>query len=294
MMNITQNQIVDTVLNSVNKRKPPEILYHYTNNSGLLGIIDSKSLHLTDMSFLNDPYEVEFGFIESHKMLIYKMIEEYKKEESSEKVRKFIALIQKKMNEFSKILKTIDIYIICFCTNRDLLSQWKGYSNLGEGFAVGFQTSRITEIVEKNENIFFNRVIYSEKEFNDILKKFYDEIIIKLAIDNNLDADEDSFFVIYILTLLSIFYKNSSFKEEKEWRLVYLNKKDESKDNLIFKSSKYGISTHYKLSIEDLSIINKIIIGPKYNSFMNKKSLRLLKENKKMNFSIKSSKIELK
>jgi hypothetical protein len=39
----------------------PLALYHYTNASGLKGILESNSLWATDAEFLNDVQELQFG-----------------------------------------------------------------------------------------------------------------------------------------------------------------------------------------------------------------------------------------
>jgi hypothetical protein len=36
------------------KREPPKVLYHYTDQTGLLGIITSGELHATKVQYIND------------------------------------------------------------------------------------------------------------------------------------------------------------------------------------------------------------------------------------------------
>jgi len=43
---------------------PPELLYHYTTASGLLGILEKKALWATDVGYLNDYMEVELSIDE--------------------------------------------------------------------------------------------------------------------------------------------------------------------------------------------------------------------------------------
>lgn len=40
----------------------PEILYHYTDAKGLLGILNSKQIWATSYRFMNDAREFEYGF----------------------------------------------------------------------------------------------------------------------------------------------------------------------------------------------------------------------------------------
>src|SRR5579859_4516351 len=39
----------------------PPVLYHYTNSTGLKGILGTSSLWATDADFLNDAQELQFG-----------------------------------------------------------------------------------------------------------------------------------------------------------------------------------------------------------------------------------------
>ena len=39
----------------------PAALYHYTTSAGLLGIIESNGIYLTDARFLNDSSEITYG-----------------------------------------------------------------------------------------------------------------------------------------------------------------------------------------------------------------------------------------
>ncbi len=41
--------------------EPPSILYHYTTQKGLLGIIQSKTIWATDILYLNDTMELKYA-----------------------------------------------------------------------------------------------------------------------------------------------------------------------------------------------------------------------------------------
>jgi hypothetical protein len=60
---------VDTDLHAIASEHPasmdaepaPNIVYHYTDDAGLRGIIESGTLWYTDVSYLNDPSEFKYG-----------------------------------------------------------------------------------------------------------------------------------------------------------------------------------------------------------------------------------------
>lgn len=55
--NVIKRSFRREVLNSVLSETPPEILYHYTDQTGLLGIIQSREIWATHHQCLNDTQE---------------------------------------------------------------------------------------------------------------------------------------------------------------------------------------------------------------------------------------------
>jgi hypothetical protein len=56
------DKIIRSVASALDATAPPEIVYHYTDDNGLRGILDSGRLWLTDIFSLNDPSELIHGF----------------------------------------------------------------------------------------------------------------------------------------------------------------------------------------------------------------------------------------
>jgi hypothetical protein len=57
-------------------------------------------------------------------------------------------------------------FITCFCENGDLLSQWRGYSDQGEGFAIGFSVAWLLSLKPKWRLI---KVIYDRAQQVDLI-----------------------------------------------------------------------------------------------------------------------------
>src|SRR4051812_20793890 len=55
-------EIMTSIGCAINARDPPPTIYHYTNDVGLRGILESGKLWLTDIFSLNDPSELSHGF----------------------------------------------------------------------------------------------------------------------------------------------------------------------------------------------------------------------------------------
>ena len=274
----------------------PEKIYHYTSSEGLLGIVKSKELHLTDFMYLNDPQEIQHGLEIVRKLILDTAHEKKENTPEQQTLRKFLWTLD------SNILKTGDrlshdsIFISCFCENGDLLSQWKGYSNFGAGFSIGFNTENIVNKTNDDMFLIFSKVIYDEqakkKVINELLNAF---ITTPILVKPNGDFHEETvLLIISILYTFCVFFKDESFSEENEWRLVYFpfSRLVDTK-SVDFKSSHDGIIPFYKFKLDTkLSEINSVIIGPKYSYRHNLKSLNLLL--KEYDINIVNSKILLK
>lgn len=140
----------------------------------------------------------------------------------------------------------------CLSENGDLLSQWRGYAEDGQGFSVGFSDEYLTELQDglgQGEPKFnISKVRYQDQEHEDALAPILngmDEIVKagKLEIPENKllaliqgeyqtppsrkpgDARSDLWFKAVEAAASVYTLKNAAFSEEVEWRLLsYLRK----------------------------------------------------------------------
>ena len=190
------------------------------------------------------------------------------------------------------------LYTVCFSGNGDLLSQWRGYADDGKGVAIGFKTKYLKKwhdcvILDGApfQTAAFNKVNYSFSEMNDLVELKKNTLLkyIKLY-----EKDEHSIFINNAITELikeieelSPFYKDDSFKEEDEYRLVYRDMSEYKDGRYIFidkgrsridkdikefqlgerkyRISRGNIISYYELSFERIKddIIGEIVLGPK-------------------------------
>src|SRR5690606_5989778 len=111
--------------------RPPDVLWHYTDVTGLKGIIESDSLHFTDARFLNDTSEMKHG-----RMVYLEVLENALGVECGARLSLVQSLRSSVDDEGSG-----GSYVACFCTEGSLLSQWRTYGATGNGFSLGFDTT---------------------------------------------------------------------------------------------------------------------------------------------------------
>lgn len=286
------------------KSELSDTIYHYTSLNGLIGILESQSLFSSNIQFLNDRKEFQYGV-----ELILSTISHLKKNKKAfqilENVEKNIDLIYK-----------CERYVTCFSLKGDLLSQWRAYGNNGRGISIGFDRNSLSSSFSQylNEKMIVyneNDQIYSiEKQINWIIEYFENT---KKLIDWN-DYDYDFFvakeIIEYLEKTISSF-KHPSFKDEKEYRIEYVidgNINKEDKEKLLFKSTDNLVVPYLKLTNECKDYINQsnyketdvyptfvvkklpiteIIIGPSLDFQANKHSIaKLLKSNNYDNIEI--------
>ena len=236
---------------------------HYTNLHGLIGIVESNELWLSDHRFVNDKLEYEYG-----KELAMSVILEMANSEEDSEFKEFLLRL------FESITKPSSkgIYIGSMSFSPDKLDQWKGYGNSSESICIKFDgafklwnagNSHPTHIRQ-------HRIIYDESEQRCLISKIVH--IFKVHFD---EFRQLTFPLLHALTWVIksqfILFKHPEYASEDELRLTIANlghilesKKTKhriAKGMVIpYISTKY-ISTDANPSLERLPI-KEIIVSP--------------------------------
>jgi hypothetical protein len=132
----------------------PETIYHYTTQSGLLGIVQNRELWATKIHYMND--STEFAFV-------FRMVADHLKMEEenapADSERKLLASL---MRTFADASKDVNVCVACFCYDRDLLSQWRGYAGGNYGYSIGFNTAEIKRLAAQADFL-LGRCIYDRE-----------------------------------------------------------------------------------------------------------------------------------
>jgi hypothetical protein len=106
----------------------PKRLHHYTDASGLKGILQTRKLHATDLRFMNDSGELQYA---------RDLISKVANSELSECDKAVSEFFHQGLGVLGQ-LDELRFYAACFCEDGDLLGQWRAYGNSGGGYAIGF------------------------------------------------------------------------------------------------------------------------------------------------------------
>lgn len=206
-----------------------KIVYHYCSTDVFYRIIKKRRLKLSDIVKANDSMEIKYCQSKMKETLFRVTSRIRKSVIYSPSIISFLENFNFD-SYFASLLSRLQItyYVSCFSKKKDILSQWRGYGDNGNGFAIGFNTNFFDF---HQSRLVFKDVIYDanikmiEIEngiFNafEEVKSIYDENLLIDACEKIISDFTESFIFD------SVFIKHPAFLEEDESRLVYYPKKD--------------------------------------------------------------------
>ena len=228
-------------MNSLSKletNKPPNILYKYVTQEGLLGIFHSNSVWATDIFYMNDAAEYRHASYLMKQKINERLaqienhpppqvfgwpppeIDEIKYNRKNIE-KSFLDSMQKIIGSLSNF----HIFVCSFTEENDLLSQWRGYCPKGNGYSIGFNTSLLINAFKKRNYKLVKCIYDTEKQLkiiDELMQKSLDKIEVEEVISSRLNdiiaPIATKLFDAFIQ--IAAMFKDSSFYEEKEWRFV--------------------------------------------------------------------------
>lgn len=192
-------------------RQPPDVLYHYTTEAGLLGIVSSKEIWASHTQYLNDVREFRHA--------IEIVVEELSNMKPEPHHREHISLLGE-MEEAISGIESINVCVCSFSAAGDVLSQWRAYGSGASGFSIGFSGTFLRAVSEEI-GFWLVPVLYSESEQRELVRTLLQDVLTEnLANSSRLEGDEDTppqggNLVAYLNRYAPIL-KHRSFSEEQE------------------------------------------------------------------------------
>lgn len=259
-----------------------EVLYHYTDARGLLGIVQSRQLWASNAAFLNDSTEVTYI-----RGVLAEVAEQFRDEHAvTADIREYAASAFAGTGRFSptegrtasviSILESaptmaggvFDVYVSCFCAWGDLLSQWRGYPSSGGGYALGLRP----ESIRRGGGV-LRRVIYDEETQRRLLYDLLAPIVEAVASANPDEGKDlwdwlvrDHLGRVYAsVEECSFCFKHPGFAEESEWRIVVLRARDPTQrpndPPPDVRATRAGLLPYLKRSLEG-DAVAEVVVGP--------------------------------
>lgn len=189
----------------------PSVVYHYTSAGGLLGIVGDGMVRASNFEYLNDTTEIHHGRERANNVIGRQLVKDLPRSH-----RQVLTSVQRALSDVGR---GREFYLACFCEKGDLLSQWRGYGSARDRFSIGFEMETSTEGLSHR----FNRVLYRREDQESRVRSAVGEALGAIKHEKPSRA-----FVAGVSDLLAekliaelVFFKDWSFRDEREWRAVY-------------------------------------------------------------------------
>lgn len=202
--------------------KQDDIVWHYTDGPGFLGILQSATIYATQVASLNDTAETKYA-ADIYKVAVSELIKEQGIDaEAVAFLNNVLELVKDEPD--SPTHGTSKFFVVCFSGDEDELTQWDRYSK-PNGYAIGFRAGGLYR--EPTSQVY--RVIYDVERQMAAAKKiaaamldFYGKGLTGERATNPQEWGKLFFYAwnewIYKLAPLA---KDKKWHSENEFRLVH-------------------------------------------------------------------------
>lgn len=268
------------------------LLAHYSSIATLESIAKNQQLWFSNPLHMNDLEEVRFGIFAGANAFR----ENQRLRDACGSLERFQLLSRHFEDCFTRFVndQLFDTYVLCFAehepdNNDGLLSMWRGYGGNGHAAAIIFDLKKI-DYKPGGQPLIMSRVRYGT---NIERTEWVNQKIIEFSelINTHVIPNEKLYIAAYYLferlKIFALFSKHDGFKEEREWRAVFLKERDKEKrfEHMIdYSIGRHGVEPKFKLNIQplgqyfadDLSldkVVDRIILGPTTGSPLALKSV---------------------
>ena len=242
------DELIASFLGTIAVTPWPPIIYHYTSDVGLRGILETGKLWLTDIFNLNDPSELSHGFSHVVNILNSKAVDG--PPESKVFSRAFETFLMK-----GGIQASAHYFVCSFSSAGDDLGRWRAYADNGRGYALGFDAGGLVTAFTKNDgkpipNKSTFPIIYDDAKLAELHKQLVDRMfhLISLPHGRGLVSAGVSDYLsdLYVLLAMdasrsALCFKHEAYNNENEFRFLEMHRGDVLPPEVKFRTRPYSL-----------------------------------------------------
>lgn len=269
---------------AIEQEPPPPTIYHYTDDNGLVGILQEGLFRLTDVFSLNDPSELRHGI-----GIASRLIRELgqRSEVSKSFANSFEIIINYGIAEIA------NFFVCCFSKNGDELGQWRSYGDDGRGFALGFDAGMLEQAFAKSGaaaewGCSAFPVTYDDARLTALLTEMIEVVLqqVDAMKATDLDPHVASWFYRSLAIQLavgcvdaSLRFKHPAYASECEYRFLQLHSADDKLDTLRFRRRPYQIVRYmeFRWGAHAAAALQTVTLGPSSDYSLGSRLLETLK-----------------
>jgi hypothetical protein len=203
-------------------KSPPDMLWHYTNATGLLGILKSGKLWATNTEYLNDASELRYA-----RHLVWQSINKMRSKTMGSREDDVLDILAESIGR----RLNRPVFVVSLSAEKDELSQWRAYGTGSGSFALGFSSRVLTNAISNATSPSFNlyKCIYDTNRSSSICQRFVEKALVdfRTYLTKNPIGPSDFLEIrnfvsdaIEQFETIAPLIKHPDFAEEAEWRLV--------------------------------------------------------------------------
>jgi hypothetical protein len=212
----TSDILQSVVTSFVNERllsAPPSRLHHYTSLATAQKILEGDDIRLSHAEYSNDQMEMA---------------------QAKEVISRILTLqagnsnfLAEVFTQYANIAPNLDAYIFCMSEGddqvalpQDRLSQWRAYGQDGRGICISLNSVRLSHLSYFTPGLRINPVIYPAN-----LQNRFIEAILREGVQMNGGGNPNPTAVaatVGALAFATPLMKADGFREEREWRLIFM------------------------------------------------------------------------
>ena len=245
---------------------PKTTLYHYTSVGGLVGIVETKVLWATHVSFLNDTVEIRHAV-----SLLQSRIRELASGSTGPRMKLFTQLREWLQHGF---IYNHLLFVCSFTTNGNLLSQWRGYCPPGKGVSVGFNADALINAADA-QGFYVTRCVYETSAQFSLMDEVLDTILATAddlgeAPPNELHPTQSYYNAFErhedLLLQTAARIKHQAFAEEEEWRAISKVSRELNDPALRFREGPSRLVPYVEFALPKKSdralFLEQVYVGP--------------------------------
>jgi hypothetical protein len=260
--------IVDSFRQTLEQQPSPGMIYHYTNDVGLRGIIETGRLWFTDIFDLNDHSELMHGVDPALEAI----------EEESRKRPKEVEIFSRSLRRALQggIERTANFFVCCFSKTEDDLGQWRAYADNGRGYALGFDRQVLENAfgtLPQGPFLMAIPLCYGEMELREVERQIIAEAVPLISMPrgrkllsgsiNEYMLDLSVAVAVHIVGA-ALFFKHKAYSNEQEYRFLQMYGAGSVVPDLKYRSRAYSLVRYREFDWRTAAAgaLKRIIVGP--------------------------------
>jgi hypothetical protein len=232
---------------------PYSVLYHYTTQAGLLGILNSREIWATHTQYLNDHREFRYA-LDIFRGELDALASQNSDVEQAECIQEIREVAQYE-------LYTFNVCVASFSEESDSLSQRRAYAG-NAGFAIGFEGEHLASPTAK-DHAYLARCIYDNDRQKTLVRALLQEVMEENLSPERLNRRPGGNLSAYLLRFAPLL-KHRSFGGEREWRII-TTPHSCGIPRFDFRTGASMITPFYRFPLAEDGIpfrVSRVVVGP--------------------------------